>query len=295
MRLGQPWTRHRSDEALIRTNESVPAPGTAGGVWKGECGESLPDERYVGPSRTVQGDCAIGVMAKAPRAGYSKTRLSPPLTAEQAALLSAAFLRDTTENVAAAAHLAPIMGYAAYAPRGAEATLLAHLAPGTLCVPADGDIPVPPCVEGFGRCLVHAVQELFMRGHPAACVLSSDTPTLPTAALVQAAELLLEGDDRRIVLGACDDGGYYLLGMRRLHTGLFADIAWSTASVAEATRARAAALGLELLELPSWYDIDDAASLVRLLQDGQGYAAPWTKRAIKPLVLKQILGVPALA
>ena len=242
-------------------------------------------------------DCAIGVMAKTPRAGYSKTRLSPPLTAEQAALLSAAFLRDTTENVAVAAQLAPIVGYAAYAPLGAEAMLSACLAPGTRCVPADGNIPVPPSVEGFGRCLLHAAQELFMRGHSAACVLSSDIPTLPTIALVRAADLLLEGDARRIVLGACDDGGYYLLGMRSLHTGLFADIAWSTASVADATRARAASLGLELLELPPWYDIDDPPSLARLLQDGAGYAAPWTRRAIKLLVpnLQQFRGVPAAA
>jgi glycosyltransferase A (GT-A) superfamily protein (DUF2064 family) len=70
------------------------------------------------------------------------------------------------------------------------------------------------------------MQRLFAPGHVAACVLSSDTPTLPTAALVRAAELLLTGDDGRVVLGACDDGGYYLLGMRTLHAGLFTDIPW---------------------------------------------------------------------
>ena len=49
------------------------------------------------------GNCAIGVMAKAPRPGFAKTRLCPPLRAEQAAALSAAFLRDITENIALAA------------------------------------------------------------------------------------------------------------------------------------------------------------------------------------------------
>ena len=49
--------------------------------------------------------------------------------------------------MAAAAHLAPITGYAAYAPLGAEAALRPHLAPGTHCVPADGSVPVPPGVE----------------------------------------------------------------------------------------------------------------------------------------------------
>ncbi|MBV8459071.1 MAG: glycosyltransferase [Acetobacteraceae bacterium] len=226
-------------------------------------------------------------MAKIPRAGYSKTRLCPPLTPEQAGRLSGAFLRDTTENVLVAALVAPITGYAAYAPFGAEASLRPYLAPGTLCVPADGKVPVPPGVEGFGRCLFHAMQRLFAPGHVAACVLSSDTPTLPTAALVRAAELLLTGDDGRVVLGACDDGGYYLLGMRMLHAGLFTDIPWSTDTVAQTTRARATALGLDLLELPPWYDIDDPPSLVRLLGNTEGYAAPWTRRAIQTLGLKQ--------
>ena len=139
-------------------------------------------------------------------------------------------------------------------------------------------------MEGFGRCLLHAVRALFDRGHTAACVLSSDTPTLPTATLVTAATLLLTGNERRAVIGACDDGGYYFLGMRRPHAGLFADIAWSTDTVAAQTRDRAAALGLELVELPLWYDIDDAASLDRLVQETSGSnAAPWTRHAIGAL------------
>lgn len=233
--------------------------------------------------------CAIGVMAKSPRPGYSKTRLCPPLTPEQAARLSGAFLRDTTESLAAASLAAPILGYAAYAPIGSEQLLLPHLAPRTTCLPADGSIPMPDGVEGFGRCLFHAIQGQFDQGHTAACVLSSDTPTLPTAFLVQAALALLEGDERRIVLGACDDGGYYLLGMRAPHPGLFRDIAWSTDSVAAATRHQAAALGLDLVELPPWYDVDDAASLARLLSEAGGYPAPFTRRTCGELGLAAVL------
>jgi hypothetical protein len=141
-------------------------------------------------------------------------------------------------------------------------------------------------VEGFGRCLLHAVRALFDRGHAVACVLSADTPTLPTATLVTAATLLLTGSERRAVIGACDDGGYYLLGMRRPHPDLFADIAWSTDTVAAQTRDRAAALGLDLVELPLWYDIDDAESLDRLVQETSGSdAAPWTRHAIGALGL----------
>lgn len=233
-------------------------------------------------------DCAIGVMTKSPRVGYSKTRLCPPLKPDQAAQLSAAFLRDTTEAMRAAATSAPIAGYAAYAPAGTEEALTAHLAPDILMILADGSIPAPTGVEGFGRCLLHAIQALFARGHAAACVLSSDTPTIPASILVTAALLLLAGDERRVVIGACDDGGYYFLGMRQPHSRLFADIAWSTETVAAATRNRAAVLGLDLVELPLWYDIDDAASLHRLVRETSGgNVAPWTRHAIEALGLSK--------
>ena len=58
--------------------------------------------------------------------------------------------------------------------------------------------------------------------------------------------------------------------MKQPHAHLFADIAWSTGEVAAATRARAAALGLEVVVLPTWYDVDDAASLARLLAEAGG-------------------------
>jgi len=227
--------------------------------------------------------CAIGVMAKAPQAGRSKTRLCPPLTPDQAARLSAAFLRDTTESIARAARLAPIVPYAAYAPAGTEALLLGHVAPGTALLLADGSPIVADGVQGFGKCLLHAIQGMLAQGHTAACVLSSDSPTLPTALLADAATLLLAPGDRA-VLGPADDGGYYLLGLKAAHAALFADITWSTEDVAAQTRARARSIGLELVELDSWYDVDDAASLETLLHETRGFAAPrhpWRDRTAR--------------
>jgi rSAM/selenodomain-associated transferase 1 len=238
--------------------------------------------------RGGDGVCAIGVMAKAPQAGRSKTRLCPPLTPEQAATLSAAFLRDTTDNIAAAARLAPIAAYAAYAPLGSEALVVAHVAPGTSLLVADGGSPMPAGVQGFGRCLLHAIQGMLARGHATACVLSSDIPTLPTRLLAEAAEALLAPGDRA-VLGAADDGGYYLLGLKAPHATMFADIAWSTASVAEATRDRARGLGLDVVELDPWHDVDDAQALGVLMTDTDGYAAPATRVAIERLGLWRAL------
>lgn len=237
--------------------------------------------------------CAIGVMAKAPQAGRSKTRLCPPLQLEQAAALSAAFLRDITENIALAALDAPIDGIIAYAAAGSEHLFDGHLAAGTTLLLADGTPPMPDNVEGFGRCLLHAIQSMLAEGHTAACVLNSDSPTLPTAYLVSAATALLAPGER-VVLGPAEDGGYYLLGMTQAHAHLFADIAWSTGTVAQATRDRAAELGLELVELPIWYDVDDRSSLARLFDEtsapsnGAHYPAHATARAIEVMRLNHL-------
>lgn len=226
---------------------------------------------------------AIGVMAKAPQPGRSKTRLCPPLTHEQAAALSAAFLRDITENIARAARQAPITGLIAYAPAGSEALFDGHLAAGTGLILADGSPPMPALVTGFGSCLLHAIDGMLAAGHTGAVVLNSDSPTLPTEYLVRAAYLLLAPGERA-VLGPAEDGGYYLLGMTRAHAHLFRDIAWSTDNVAETTRQRAAEIGLELVELPMWYDVDDAVALARLRAEtalpGPHYPAPASAAAL---------------
>ncbi len=226
-------------------------------------------------------------MAKAPRPGFSKTRLVPPLSHDQAASLSAAFLRDTTENIALAARQAPIQGYVAYAPAGMEALFDGHVADATPLLLADGSGEMPPGVQGFGRCLLHAARDLLGRGYAAACVLNADGPTLPTAILIQAARLLSDPVDRA-VFGPSEDGGYYFLGLKAARAELFAGIDWSTDAVAAQTRARAAAIGLDMVELPPWYDIDDGTALDRLLQGpraaGPGaYAAPATRACIDRL------------
>ena len=232
--------------------------------------------------------CAIAVMAKAPRPGHSKTRLSPPLTPDEARDMSAAFLRDITQNIRDAAQHVDIAGYVAYAPFGCEPLFDGILADGTQLLLADGAGDMPPGVDGFGRSLLHATRALFARGHGAVCVLNSDSPTLPTACLVQAAQHLAGGADQ-VVLGPAEDGGYYLLGMTALHAQLYAGVDWSTGRVAAQTRAAAAGIGLPAHELPPWYDVDDRAALHRLLADldsGTGYAAPATAACVDRLNLR---------
>ena len=92
------------------------------------------------------------------------------------------------------------------------------------------------------------------------CLLNSDSPTLPTGYLVAAATALAAPGDR-VVVGPATDGGYYLVGIKQPHQRLFQDVDWSTERVFRQTLARADELGLPVVVLPSWYDVDCEAAL----------------------------------
>jgi uncharacterized protein len=210
--------------------------------------------------------CAIAIMAKAPSAGRVKTRLSPLLSPEEAMDLGRCFLTDMTANLARVAQEAPVDPFIAFAPAGSEGAFEAMVAPGTGFVLADGSRAAPPGVVGLGLCLLQAAASLFDTGYGAVALLSADSPTLPTSLLLEAVRLLLMPSDR-VVIGPSSDGGYYLIGTRRAHAELFHAIDWSTEQVAEQTRQRALRCGLEVVDLDSWYDVDDPHSLQQLVHE----------------------------
>jgi uncharacterized protein len=205
--------------------------------------------------RRPDGACAIAIMAKASAPGHTKTRLVPPLTFEQAAALNTTFLQDIAGNLLVAGSHTAIAGYVAFAPAGAEAFF--HDA-----LPSDIGL-IDACLPSLGECLVHTIKEIFARGHAAAVVLNSDSPTLPTALLIETAGMLARPGERA-VLGPCTDGGYYLLGLKTLHRRLFEDITWGTERVAAQTLERAREVKLDVHLLPPWYDVDDVEGLRRL-------------------------------
>lgn len=225
-------------------------------------------------------------MAKAPRPGHVKTRLQGMLQPDEAAALGTAFLQDTVGNLHAAAALAPIAPFVAYAPAGQEGRFDGLLLPGTQLVLADGANGQAEDVTGFGCVLLETVRALLGRGYGAACVLAADSPTLPTEELARAARLLLQ-DACDAVLGAVEDGGYYVLGLRAPHPAPFARIRWSSEQACADTRAQLDAAGLQTIELRPWFDVDDPASLRRLLDAREGYAAPYTAAALNRLRLRE--------
>ncbi len=191
-------------------------------------------------------------MSKAPRPGKVKTRLSPPLTPEEAAALNICFLRDTTENIATVAGEGTAAGLVCYTPVGDEVAFDGLLPEGFALIPQRGD--------GFGERLHLAAVDILACGFGAVCLIDSDSPTLPTAALRAAVEALQRPGDR-LVLGGSDDGGYYLIGLKQAHQAPFEEITWSTASVYRETVERLHEAKIEIVELPLWYDVDDALTL----------------------------------
>ena len=224
------------------------------------------------PDRGANGHCALAVMTKAPQAGRVKTRLVPPLTPEEAAELNKCFLRDTAAAISSACRQHPVSdaqtshsqaasaarGIAVYTPVGAESAYNDIL-------PADFSL-LPQRGDRFGERLYFALEDLFKCGFEAVCLIDSDSPTVPAENFAEAVELLSTHLDR-VVLGPSDDGGYYLIGVKKPHRHLFEQIDWSTERVLDQTIQRATEVGLEIELLATGYDVDDGTSLQRLCDD----------------------------
>lgn len=215
---------------------------------------------------------ALFVVAKEPAAGRTKTRLCPPLDGATAAALYACFLRDTLELMR---QVPGVRRSIAYLPEKADAYFRA-LAPDMELTAQRG--------ADLGERLANLLDAALTGGATQAVVMSSDCPSLPAAYLRQAfAELDGPAD---LVLGPCDDGGYYLIGLKRPAPRLLREVPMSTPTVTQETLAIATALGLRTALLPPWYDVDTVAELARLQHDLHGAppgVCPATRRLLAEL------------
>ena len=211
---------------------------------------------------------AVAVMAKVPGATTVKSRLHSSLTPERATELYRCFLLDRLDALAALPGIAPVI---AFTPDDARSALEALAPPGFGLVTQRG--------ADLGQRLANLLADLVGRGHPAAIAVDSDSPTLPMAYVLEAA-LNLERNAADVVLGPCDDGGYYLIGVRAPQPALFEGIPWSTERVTPVTLEKARGLGLRVHLLPSWFDVDTEADLRRLHGElAAGHDGPARTRA----------------
>jgi uncharacterized protein len=236
--------------------------------------------------RVPGGRCALAIMTKAPQAGRVKTRLTPPLSPEEAAALNICFLRDTTAAISRTAQRSQSQGVAVFTPPGSEAAYADILPADFLLVPQRGD--------AFGERLSAATADLLALGFDSLCLIDSDSPTLPDAAFVQAVDFLSRPGDS-VVLGPSDDGGYYLIGLKKLHPRLFEGIDWSTERVLEQTIAATQEIDVPVHLLPTWYDVDDRNTLSRLCAEcfrsngnhADSFAAPATRDFLAEIIERE--------
>jgi rSAM/selenodomain-associated transferase 1 len=219
-------------------------------------------------------------MARAPVPGRCKTRLGAVIGAERACDLYRAMLLDTLGAIETAfdARLVVLA-----APEDDGVAALSRLLPARWEVVAQRG-------DGLGERLANGLSDLGARGGAVALV-DSDSPTAPWADAARAFDAL---GGRRVLLGPCDDGGYWLIAATEPERRLFEGIAWSTPRVARETRARCAELGLACVDLPAAYDVDGARDVDRLraeLARDPG-RAPRTRAALGPP--RVVAVVPAL-
>lgn len=199
---------------------------------------------------------AVAIVCKTPAPGQSKTRLSPPLRAQECADISACFIRDLSRTIEALAQPGDIAGCALYTPAGSESALRKLLPRQfSLVLQSEGDL---------GARLLKGAADLLAADYAGVILVNSDSPTLPASILRQAADAVKTGDN--VVLSPALDGGYTLIGLSKAHARLFSDIPWSTPAVYHLTLERAKELGLRVVSVPAWYDVDDDASF-RMLED----------------------------
>lgn len=202
---------------------------------------------------------AVIVMAKAPRAGEAKTRLAPPLTPAEAAGLAACLFADTV-SLATAAGASVVV---AYAPADGRAPLEEVLRE-RLPVETSGGVRWLEQRGGdLGERLEGVAARAFDEGFGPLLFVGADSPTLPPSCLAAAFVMFARGR-ADVVLGPTEDGGYYAVGMREPASGLFDSVEWSTPLAYEQTAWNAERLGLRVLELPYWYDVDTPEDLARL-------------------------------
>lgn len=201
-------------------------------------------------ARSADENWALAIFAKAPIPGQIKTRLVPPLTPECAARLHGAFVGDILDRTAALGWTR----YLACAPDLTDPFLRA-------CARESGALPISQGEGDLGARLSRVIGELLQR-HDGVIVIGADSPSLPVGYIEKARTHLAAAE---VVLGPAEDGGYYLIGLQRVHPALFEGIPWGTSEVVSATAAKVGTSRLALL--PLWYDVDRPSDLDRLRGD----------------------------
>jgi len=191
---------------------------------------------------------AVVVMAKAPREGFVKTRLTGAYPPRDVVQLSDCMLRDTLALVQALSRV----HVAVMCPPEDVPDIQARLPAGVQVVGQRGN--------GLAAALASAFEH-FVPDFRRVVAVDSDSPHLPLAILQSAFELL---ETNEVVVGPTEDGGYYLVGASVIHPRLFDPASIGTGNARDALLGNARSLGLSVAFSEPWYDVDLPEDLRRL-------------------------------
>lgn len=217
------------------------------------------------------------VIAKAPIAGFAKTRLTPPLTPREAARVAAAALLDTLDSVLrsdVAHRVVAFTGDLAAAECSSElSSTLAQFE----VIPQRGD--------GFGARLANAHADAARFGAPV-LQIGMDTPQIGPEVLTAAAVELAEGETA--LLGPADDGGWWALGLPSAQPArVLADVPMSTDRTGALTRKAVQDCGYRVDLLPQFSDVDTFADALRVAAASSGrFAQTFDELRDRGLVLR---------
>ncbi len=214
-------------------------------------------------------DKALLIFAKQPRPGKVKTRLSPPFSLHEAAEIYQCMLSDTLAKVAA---LDGVEKFLFFEQSSEAEEFFRQGFPGFSIFPQEG--------AGLGERLERAFEKVFALGFGSVAAIGTDSPDLPPSHLQEPFQLLEQGG-AEVVFGPATDGGYYLVALGCFCPGVFRDIPWSTDQVLEKSVAAAVSLGLRVVCLPVWPDMDTVEDLKRFLAAGNPDSAPHTHRFLR--------------
>lgn len=213
--------------------------------------------------------CLI-VFAKEPEKGRVKTRLADCLSGAERLNLYKAFLKDTVRLARKIRCETRILAYAS----NKNPVYLKKVAANFVFYKQRG--------KGLGMRIHNAFKFASKNNADTqkTVLIGSDSPLLPANYIKKAFQELERKD---VVLGPADDGGYYLVGLKKPCLGLFKGIKWSSAQVLKSTIKNIKSREKSFSFLDRFYDVDICASLSRLRQDlrKQKNTAPWTRRFLK--------------
>ncbi|MBI4686503.1 MAG: TIGR04282 family arsenosugar biosynthesis glycosyltransferase [Nitrospirae bacterium] len=188
-------------------------------------------------------DKALIIFAKTPILGKVKTRLQPHVAPERGLEIYKSFVKEIVGRSITLRGVDKFLGCAPTKDDSFFKELMASCKLGSFNQKG----------ENLGERIVNAFRDYFKKGYKKVVIIGTDSPTMPTDFIRKAFSELSKKD---FVVGPCCDGGYYLVGARKVFPSVFHGIPWDSSEVLNKTLDKLYKCRISFALLPFWYDVD---------------------------------------